>query len=230
MLWDVTTNTTLRMAFFKTLKRAVLFDQTIEPTQVAGFNQFFDDFEGTEARRYGVGIDHRFSPNLSAGVELSRREAKRPVANLDGTFIIDTAENLRRAYLHWTPHARIAAGVSVESEDFNAEPDLPAVETLLVPAQIGYFAPNGFHGTVGATLVHQDVENQGEDEFVLFDATLGYRLPRRYGVVRVGVSNLLDQKFNFRGLNIQRSPPRETVGVPMFAPERTLFAQLTFAF
>lgn len=123
--------------------------------------------------------------NQAAGVELSRREAKFPAVNLDGTFIIDAAENLRRAYLHWTPHTRIAAGVAVESEDFDAKTDLPAVETLLVPAQIGYFAPNGFYGTVGATLVHQDVEDQGEDEFVLFDATLGYRLPRRYGVVRV---------------------------------------------
>ena len=32
-------------------------EQTIEPTQVAGFNQFFDGITGTVSKNYGVGLD-----------------------------------------------------------------------------------------------------------------------------------------------------------------------------
>jgi hypothetical protein len=41
--------TTLRAAAFRVLKRTLITDQTLEPTQVAGFNQFFDDANLTEA-------------------------------------------------------------------------------------------------------------------------------------------------------------------------------------
>jgi hypothetical protein len=42
-------------------------NQTIEPTQVAGFNQFFVDAEGTDAWRYGIAMDQKFSKDLFAG-------------------------------------------------------------------------------------------------------------------------------------------------------------------
>ena len=61
MTWSPFTNTTLRAAAFRVLKRTLVTDQTLEPTQVAGFNQFYDDFNGTEAWRYGGAIDQKFS-------------------------------------------------------------------------------------------------------------------------------------------------------------------------
>ncbi|WP_337289029.1 tetratricopeptide repeat protein, partial [Candidatus Methylomirabilis sp.] len=76
-------NTTLRAAIFRTLKRRLISDQTIEPTQVAGFNQFFDDGEGTDAWRYGVGIDQRFSPTLYGGTEVSKRDLEVPFLDTD---------------------------------------------------------------------------------------------------------------------------------------------------
>ena len=88
--WDILPNTTLRAAWFETLKRPLIGDlsfrsgQTIEPTQVAGFNQFFDDPSGTRARRWGVGIDQKF-PNpffaadtLLLGGEWSQRQLTVP--------------------------------------------------------------------------------------------------------------------------------------------------------
>jgi len=53
--WNPLPNTTLRAAAFRTLKRTLITDQTIEPTQVAGVNQFFDDNNATDAWRYGGG-------------------------------------------------------------------------------------------------------------------------------------------------------------------------------
>ena len=49
IVWSPFKNTTIRGAAFRTLKRTLISSQTIEPTQVAGFNQFFDDFNFTRA-------------------------------------------------------------------------------------------------------------------------------------------------------------------------------------
>ena len=59
---------------FKTLKRTLTASQTIERTEVGGFNQFFDDPEGTKAWRYGIGVNHFLSKNTNMGLEFSRRE------------------------------------------------------------------------------------------------------------------------------------------------------------
>ena len=59
--WTPFAGTTLRAAAFRVLKRTLITDQTLEPTQVAGFNQFFDDPNLTEAWRYGGAIDQKFT-------------------------------------------------------------------------------------------------------------------------------------------------------------------------
>ena len=61
-----------RAAAFRVLKRTLITDQTLEPTQVAGFNQFFDDLNGTDAWRYGGAIDQKFTKDLFGGVEFSK--------------------------------------------------------------------------------------------------------------------------------------------------------------
>ena len=62
--WNVTDNVRLRAAAFQVVKAALSTNRTIEPTQVAGFNQFFDDDAGTVSRRYGVGSDWKLADNL----------------------------------------------------------------------------------------------------------------------------------------------------------------------
>jgi tetratricopeptide (TPR) repeat protein len=103
--------TTIRGAAFKVLKRTLISNQTIEPTQVAGFNQFFDDANGTEMWRYGVAVDQRFSKSLYGGVELSKRDLKVPFLDLPDPPAppipelkeADWKESLASVYLHWTP-------------------------------------------------------------------------------------------------------------------------------
>jgi hypothetical protein len=68
--------TTVRAAAFRVLKRTLVTDQTLEPTQVAGFEQFFDDVNGASSWRYGVGIDQKFASDLFVGVEASKRDLK----------------------------------------------------------------------------------------------------------------------------------------------------------
>ena len=43
---------------------SLVLDQTVEPTTIAGFNQFYDDFDGAAAKLAAVGVDVRARPNL----------------------------------------------------------------------------------------------------------------------------------------------------------------------
>ena len=71
--WNPFPSTTLRAAAFRVFKRTLPTEQTIEPTQVAGFNQFFDDPIATKSWRYGGAVDQKFSQSVFGGVEFSRR-------------------------------------------------------------------------------------------------------------------------------------------------------------
>src|SRR6185295_9373797 len=79
--WNPWIDTTVRAAAFKVLKRTLVTGQTLEPTQVAGFNQFFDDVDASSAWRYGVGVDQKMR-DLLLGAEYSKRDIKSPFIDL----------------------------------------------------------------------------------------------------------------------------------------------------
>ena len=235
LVWKSTQTTTLRLAAFRVFKRSLIADQTIEPTQVAGFNQFFDDPNATVSQRYGIGLDQRFSSNLYGGIELSRRDLKVPDEPENWR------ENLLRTYLYWTPHPNWALNLEYEREDFDnfTEPDPedpivasdpPDTVTQLLPFEIAFYDASGFFASLVTTYVNQQAEVQAgihqRHEFVLVDTAIGYRLPKRYGILSVGVRNMLDEDFNFQSLG-SRTQQDES---PLFVPERTVFAQITLSF
>ena len=63
----------LRGAVFRTSKRNFVSDQTLEPTTVAGFAQFFDDFDRTDAWTVATGADVRVTDNVWLGAEYLHR-------------------------------------------------------------------------------------------------------------------------------------------------------------
>src|SRR5262249_738811 len=77
------TRTTLRAAGYYRLSPTLGRVQTVEPPQVAGFNQFFDDPGGPRALSYGAGIDQAFGRRLFAGGSVLRRELTIPEAFCD---------------------------------------------------------------------------------------------------------------------------------------------------
>ena len=83
--WNPFRNTTLRAAAFRVLKRTLISDQTLEPTQVAGFNQFYDDFNATDSWRYGGAIDQKFSSTIFGGMEFSTRDVNIPFESITKT-------------------------------------------------------------------------------------------------------------------------------------------------
>ena len=234
VIWTIVPGTTFRAAAFRVLRRSLLTDQTIEPTQVAGFNQFFDDYAAADAKRYGVALEQRLTADLYGGLELSKRDLEVPLV-LDKIFTLDADERLYRAYLNWAPHPRFAASVEYKFERFDCS-DIdcpPETRTHMAPATLRYFHPTGLFASVGATYVRQKVSYTGffgppgKDSFGLIDLGIGYRLPKRYGIMRLQVRNLFDKTFNFQGVGIFRTPSVESLP---FLPERTVTAQVTLAF
>ncbi|MDQ3563113.1 MAG: TonB-dependent receptor [Pseudomonadota bacterium] len=233
ILWNITSRTLFRAGAFKVLKRSLIANQTLEPTQVAGFNQFFDDPNGTEAVRYGAGIDHRFSSSLSGGAEISKREVEVPVSGTPDPD--DSEESLYRMYLNWAPHPRWAATLEYVKEDFdNLEPVGPRdTETQTLPISVSFFDPSGFFAKLQASYLNQEVALEADsdsDGAAFLDLGFGYRLPKRWGIFEVQVQNVLDQDYRFEGLQNRR--PQPEVGVPSFLPfppEVTVLARLTLA-
>ncbi|MBZ0159445.1 MAG: TonB-dependent receptor, partial [bacterium] len=236
-------NTTLRAAIFRTLKRRLISDQTIEPTQVAGFNQFFDDGEGTDAWRYGVGIDQRFSPTLYGGTEVSKRDLEVPfldtdrISGLTRKQEVDWNEYLARAYLYWTPHSWLAVSGEYQYERFDRSKKFAAltkeVNTHRLPFGIGLFHPSGLSARLKVTYIDQeghfqpqgslpsDPFVQADDQFWVVDAAVRYRLPHRLGFVTFEARNLFDERFRF-----QDTDPAN----PQIQPARSIFVRLTLAF
>jgi len=234
-LFNLTPDTILRFATFRMLKRPLLTDQTIEPTQVAGFNQLFDDFSATDSWRRGIALDHRFSSDFYAGLEVSKRKISVPIVGI--TQPNDWQEKLILAYLTWKPYPELVASIGYEFEHFEninstSPPDTRTNHAVL---SLRYFNPSGFFSYFGASYVKQSVtindnkptEDKLDDNFVLFDVAGGYRLPNRNGIVQVGIKNIFDQDFQYQDLGGRGE--HQEVQQP-FSPERAFYAQINLIF
>jgi len=238
--WDIFENLRLRVVTLRTLKPAPATDRTIQPTQVAGFNQFFDDVNGTEAWLYGVGLDARLTQDLSGGLEASARDVSEPTKEADGYQLNDHDERLYSGYLYWTPHPEWALRGEVALQLFENNDDrfVPKrIRTLTVPLSATYFSPMGFFASATGTYVNHKVNRQrnsdfpdGHDSFVLADAAVGFRFPERRGLVSFEVQNAFDKKFSYQDDNFRDERVNSELKTSPFFPERTFIARMTLNF
>jgi tetratricopeptide (TPR) repeat protein len=240
IIWSPFTNTTLRAAAFKVLKRTLITDQTLEPTQVAGFNQFYDDYNGTEAWRFGGAVDQKFSPDIYGGAEFSYRDLDTPATDENGNNIeADWSEYLGRAYLFWTPHEWLALRAEYQYERYKRDKELTdgikKLDMHRVPLGITFFHPTGLGVSLNGTYVYQDGKfekiaggggtfEEGDGDFVLVDAAINYRLPKRYGFLTLGVTNLFDEDFEYFDADFDVNP-----NSPEIQPDRVFFGKITLA-
>ena len=87
--WDITPDLQLRAAYIETVKPALAANRTLEPTQVAGFNQFFDEANATKSSRYGFGVDWQVTPDLAIGGEMTWRDIEEPFIDADQDQIVE---------------------------------------------------------------------------------------------------------------------------------------------
>jgi len=240
LTWNPLQNTTLRAAAFRVFKRTLISNQTIEPTQVAGFNQFFDDSNGTDSWRYGVAVDQKFTTSLYGGVELSQRDLSVPWLFQSGTISelreADWEQKLGRAYFYWTPHRWLSLSAEYQYERFERDIEAIGVEhftylkTHKLPLGINFYHPSGLSAGVKAAYVDQSVVSvdpntkvptDDSDQFWVADASLSYRLPDRFGILSFECKNLFDEGFRF-----QDTDPAN----PSIYPERLVLVRLTLSF
>lgn len=243
--WMISKDTTLRFAAFRALKRGIIQKQTLETTQIAGFNQFFDDPDGTVSTRIGLGIDHKFNSHLFVGAEFSRRNLEVAYKDIDAVAIrfnkTNWNEENARAYVNWTPNDQFALGANYSYEGLNRNNQYYDnlrnqsnffTELATHKAQIfgSFYHPSGFISKVSLSYVNQSGDFLNFKDFAihseisrfwLLDTELGYRLPNRHGLVSLGIKNLLNEKFNFQGTDLNN---------PMPVQGRYLYSRLTLSF
>ncbi len=242
LFWQPAESTLVRGAVFKTVSRSLVNSQTIEPTNVAGFNQFFDDSTASLVWNYGIGIDQKFSSKLFAGAQFLQRELDFPFIQLDETTGTTSSaedswrEQIGSAYLYWAPVQWMSLGLEYFYEDFeHDEIEVGAIFGIsgvtnhrFVP-QVSFFHPCGFSARVWANHVDQKrdfkdyipEEAVESDQFWQVDAALSYRLPRRYGIISLVAKNLFNEEFNYIDTDSAN---------PKFLPEQRVFLNLTVQF
>ena len=234
--WTVAPGVQLRAAALQTLKRQLIVDQTLEPTQVAGFNQFFDDFNGSRATLYGAGIDADLSSRMHAGLEATKRKLTYPDPGAMDVFY-DQDERILRGYFYWALDNEWTLGTGYRFERYagpELAPTFDQLSTASVPLTLRYFSPRGFFAHFGPTWVRQKVNvfdpvaYQNKETFTVVDGGVGYRLPGRRGLLSLEGRNLLDRKFNYQDLSFTSSDQFRINSE--FIPERSVLLRLTIGF
>ncbi|MDS4021562.1 MAG: tetratricopeptide repeat protein [Candidatus Competibacter sp.] len=246
--WAINDQVSLRAAAFQAVKKRFAVEQTIEPTQVAGFNQLMDYVNMTVSKNYGAALDVRFNKQLFGGLGVLRQDNDVPFGQLAQPEIyevVSSQDHFYNAYLYWLPSHNWALSASLLYQTF--EPDqscalclyfYPAeLKTLSLPLNVQYFDPSGFFAGLGVVYVNQEIQvldpesmtlspMQNED-FTLVNVGLGYRLPKRWGIVALQVNNIFDKDFYYQDNNFQTGDGTTN---PLYIPERTVFGRLVLNF
>jgi tetratricopeptide (TPR) repeat protein len=241
--------TTIRLAAFSSVKRPFPGSQTIEPTQVAGFNQFFagfdqfyGDLEGTQSERACFAIDQKLDMKAYIGAELTVRKLRVPFQNTD----YDWREKTVRLYAYqaFGPFSRSSAlskwqlAASFEyltekldrPQEFDGQEGVISLKTDRIPLSLRAFDDRGL--TVGAQVsyVRQSGLFSVGDGFEVFpkhetaivtDLFVDFRMPRRRGTISIGAKNLFD-----RSIGLFETDP----AFPTIPARRFVYAKLNFHF
>jgi hypothetical protein len=230
--------TVFRAVALRGMKRPLAGNQSIEPTEVAGFNQFFDDANGATFTRYGIAVDQRLGATLAAGLELSTRSLSTPETLGSTTIFNPWRERLHRAYVSWLPTPALSLGLEhyIDRQSRDVPPGttnnsfIQSLDSHLMPVTATWHDPSGFFLRLRATQVRQDVRfasasagtTGGADVFWLADAQFGYRLAPGRAAISVQFFNLFDREFRFQNTDLVGDPRP-----PLFAPGRSLMVRLS---
>lgn len=233
--WSPAKSTTLRLAYLKTLTKSDVGFTTLEPTTVAGFNQFYDDQVGSLATQKSFAIDYRISPSLVIGLEATKRELDVPIVNSGTVTYHDFRDDTGVAYAYWIVNDAVVVNISALYENlvrgsFTGNLLFENVKTRKYPLAVNVFHNDTTSSRFLATYIQQEgifVDQAskngipGKDSFWHLDYALNYRLQGRRGLFSLGVKNLLDEQFFYEETDRN---------MPTVAPDRTVFMNINLSF
>ncbi|MCI0410805.1 MAG: TonB-dependent receptor, partial [Acidobacteria bacterium] len=172
--------TTLRAAGYYRLSPSLGRIQSLEPTQIAGFNQLFDEPGGTRSLSYGIGVDQTFNAYLFGGVSALRRDLNIPSAYCttgndftacagqvaDVIVHQDSTNDYLSAYFNAALGKYVAAGIEYAQEEYDFElaftssplPFKDSIEREKLRPQVRLFFPSGFFAGASGTRYDEHVD------------------------------------------------------------------------
>jgi hypothetical protein len=175
------TGTSVRAAVFSRLASSIGRLQTLEPTQVSGFNQFFEDVGGTHSWNYGVGLDQQLASIVFFGVSGLTRDSDVPEVSCptpgqfsgcgaqQGTLVAqrESHDDLVSAYFNVLIGKLVSASIdwNLDVRDFTTTVKVRSTtefedynKTHRLRPQVRVFLPIGFYASVAASHYVQKVE------------------------------------------------------------------------
>jgi Tfp pilus assembly protein PilF len=224
---------TIRLAAFRNRVSVILpsLYETLEPTQIVGFNLLYDDIDQTDSWNYAVSYSHKFNNNLHAGVTSLYRDLETRINILQTTTLppttspqdLDYNDKHANIWLNWTLSSQwslgleysyglydLEKGIKSPSDAILAPDGVLKLETHKLPLSISYFHPSGIISNLTTTYYDQKgnfIDQSGfttqrdEDNGVITDLIFSYRLQKRKGILSLGVKNLFDKDLNFEDRN-----------------------------
>jgi Flp pilus assembly protein TadD len=216
----------LRAGYGESLGKGTRADLiSLEPTLIGGITQRYNDLPGTKAQNLGLGADFHPDESTFFGSEWTRRwldmsqavSLYNIVDNQDsGDFYTDvaTADNYQvpvgqdfvSAYVYRVLDRRWVAGTDYRFVNQQTNGDVEAtLRDQRGTAFTRYFFSDGFFVQGSGTYRYQTRDNvsadngespNGSDNAFLFGAGIGYRIPKRHGLISLDVQNIFGQDIN----------------------------------
>ena len=240
--FQVTDGLSIRSAAFRNIKRPLGIDQTLEPTQIAGFHQFYDDSEGSQSENYALGLDYEVMQNISIGLDSVYRELAYPTTSGDapseGVRLI--RDRLYSTYGYWGIE-NWSASVQYFAERYGyLDGNLPnnqAVKMLTerVPLKVSYNHKKGISlsstmSYVAQTSYFKLVSNvdtfSQEDDFWVLDLEAKIYFWRKQGAIIIEIKNAGEKSFIFKDTKFLDGTPEPLV----YASARTVLARLSLRY
>lgn len=237
LVWKPSEIVTVRAAYFKSLNRFLVADQSIEPTQIAGFNQSYDNSSGTEFDRIGVALDLNPNRDTSFSVEATHENNAFVIEDIvDGR----TETNVKLS-ASWSMTDNLVLGADVIAERYNNRQlppdsfsDITQLETIKAPVKMRYFFNHSVYLNVTTLFLRQSLERatnfslpSGNTDTILLDVGFGLSYANGRGSLSFAVSNVTNTPFRYqddRFRNAQVDQPTE------LTPERQFTLKTSYRF
>ena len=233
-----------RVAYYRTLKRPLINNQTLEPSNIVGFVQVYDEPQGADSQNYAIAFDYSKTTSLLMGTEFTKRNLLVPL--LSNGKQIDEGQNERigRFFVSWLPTKNFSLNMSYEYLDQERELtnsitlNVPyELTTQKIPLSLKFFSNYGFTYAMTASYFNQEIleyksvsgqtiKNSDSDSFTIVDAEINYKLPKRAGKISLIINNAFNQDFKYEDTTFRNQLAQQ----PSIQHDRSISLRATFNF
>lgn len=227
----------VRAAVIQAVKGDYWQDETLQPTVFNGFEQSFDDLNGTTSTRYALAAQRRLAGGGLLGAEWSSRDLSIPTLGCSVPCRADWRELRHRLFAEYpvAPWAAVSAQWRFESSRREAVPDATAtitvptrLQTELVPLGLWLRPVHALGVLVEAvrmrqkgTMFNAGVSDARHESVWLANLRFRYQTSYAPWYLEAGVRNLFDRNFAY-----QNTDYRDEARTPLFYPERSLYLRM----